>query len=406
MPGVESKSKLPFGSLLKQVADQPVDWGTEFVDLPGGITGGVAQLVEIRFGEYKTGDLKGKQFCYFAGVVESPRTALSVKKIWKPSPNPQEAAKGKGTIEIIETKEVPTAGQRTSIMVPLCETKVKSGPNFGKVTTIAENVKTMRDELVKLGGEQCMDGVEDEAGLLALFAELKAPGGDPQMAPRFKFSTQTQDPSAKYPESGVWPHKWFGTKGLENYVRPDETANEVREAPKPGKNGAGKLHVPAPTEDHSDSNPDGAEDAPQKDDIPALLEAAKVEDDSGEPARARLLEIAVANGYTEEQFTAADWDAVEGMVAAPADDNPPEPDPEPAPEEVAPPAKGNVYSYQLLDPKTKKPLTDPKNPKKTRKPVQVEVVVLDAKGKTVNLKNLEDGKSLYAKVPWDQLLPA
>lgn len=41
-------------------------------DLPAGINGGVAQLVEAKIDEYKDGDNKGKLYLYLGGTVKSP----------------------------------------------------------------------------------------------------------------------------------------------------------------------------------------------------------------------------------------------------------------------------------------------------------------------------------------------
>jgi hypothetical protein len=421
MPGVTTQVKLPgLGGALKKNLGAPVEYGTEFVELPGGIVGGVARFVEGRFGVYKTGDLAGKPFCYLAGIVLSPKTAVRITRIWEPSSVPAEAAKGKGTIKVVKTEEVPTAGQRTSLMIPLCETKVKSGPNFGKVTSAEDNQGVMLTEIRKLNGEtgdeavSCLDGIENESGLEALFAELKAPGGDPKRAPLFKFGTQSQDPTPKYPEGGVWPHKWFGTKGLEDYVPPDEEANEIRDntgsnrqkPPQPPK-------VAAPTPDMPDSNPDGAEDVAPDDetssnDVATLLKQAKDEEHKEcDSSRDRLLNIAIQNGYTEEQYVQADWEEVVKMVTSSADERGDEEQtPSVEPDAPPPPQLENVYSYRLLDPKSGKPLLDPKDKKKSRRPVQVIVTAVDEKKQTVDLRDLENNKIVYKKVPWDQLLPA
>ena len=77
---------------------------------------------------------------------------------------------------------------------------------------------------------------------------------------------------------------------------------------------------------------------------------------------------------------------------------------EPAEETAPPPKVKDVYLYQEVDPKTGQPLTDPRT-KKARKPVEVEVTAVDARGRTADLKNLVDAKRKYAKVSWDDLLP-
>jgi hypothetical protein len=62
------------------------------------------------------------------------------------------------------------------------------------------------------------------------------------------------------------------------------------------------------------------------------------------------------------------------------------------PEEFVPQLAG-VYKYKVRNPKTKK-VTE----------VEVEVTKLYSKVKQVDVKNLDDGKTVYPKVPYDQLI--
>lgn len=52
-------------------ASDEVDYGSGG-DLPGGIEGGIAELVDCKFDKYKTGDNQGEYYFYAAGVVVSP----------------------------------------------------------------------------------------------------------------------------------------------------------------------------------------------------------------------------------------------------------------------------------------------------------------------------------------------
>ena len=56
-------------------------------------------------------------------------------------------------------------------------------------------------------------------------------------------------------------------------------------------------------------------------------------------------------------------------------------------EEITP-NKGDVYNYK---------------PPKSKKTVEVEVIKVLSKAKTCDVKNLDDGKSIYKAVPWSQL---
>lgn len=48
-------------------------------DLPAGINGGIAQLIEMKIDEHKDGDNKGKLFLYIAGTVKVPYDVNGVK---------------------------------------------------------------------------------------------------------------------------------------------------------------------------------------------------------------------------------------------------------------------------------------------------------------------------------------
>ena len=70
-----------------------------------------------------------------------------------------------------------------------------------------------------------------------------------------------------------------------------------------------------------------------------------------------------------------------------------EPEAEAEPEQVTP-VKGDVVEYKPVDPKTKKPF---------KKAVQCEVIKVYGPKRKVDLKNLENGKTLYKDVSWDNL---
>ena len=65
------------------------------------------------------------------------------------------------------------------------------------------------------------------------------------------------------------------------------------------------------------------------------------------------------------------------------------------PEEEAPPARGDVFNYKPIDPKTKKPV---------RKAVECEVIKVYGPKKKVDLKNLENNKTTYKDVDWEKLI--
>ena len=66
---------------LKAHANDETSYGTEYIDLPGGITGGIAKLVDAKLGEFKKGPNQGKQFLYLGGLVVEPETAIQLNKV-------------------------------------------------------------------------------------------------------------------------------------------------------------------------------------------------------------------------------------------------------------------------------------------------------------------------------------
>jgi len=104
MPAKVSKSPLmaKLGNKLAESFDKHKDDETRYgggSDLPKGIEGGIAQLVDCKFDTYKTGDNKGEFFFYAAGIVKAPK----------------------------EVGGVPIVGLRTQIgPEPLCDTPDRS----------------------------------------------------------------------------------------------------------------------------------------------------------------------------------------------------------------------------------------------------------------------------------------
>lgn len=180
MPVQKQQSPLmkKYGAKLAQAVaahanDEP-DYG--FQRLPGGITGGIAQLKECGFGQVAAGKQNAGEFYFRAmGVVVSPKEFQG---------------------QIIE-------GSQTSILEMVCDTKNAAG----KVTTIDDHVKNIQNHLKLLGAEDVTD-LEAAAALLQ------------DVQPYFKFSTSLGAKSDKYPEPRVFEN-WHGIKGLENYSASD-----------------------------------------------------------------------------------------------------------------------------------------------------------------------------------------
>lgn len=334
-------------------------------DLPDGIEGGIARLVEIGFGKYEKGDNKGQFFFRAAGVILSPKT-VNGRKI---------------------------EGEQTSIMEPLCPT-----PNRSR-KTVDEHLAWVYNELRKLGVDTDDLDFDD---LEETVAELK------EVAPVFMFRTWKGESTKQFPKPRV-NEEWQGlTEFDENAaesdeVEEDETEEEVEEEveeetkPKAKKAPAKKAPPKEEEEDEEeedadeDETEDEGEDEEEEVDVAALFKLANKGDKS---AQKKLADLAVKAGHSEDDVElAADWKAVVSMIKNPKTEDEEAEEQEDEEEEVVP-SKGDAVFYRPIDPKTKKP---------SKKAVECEVIKVLSKAKTVTLKNLDDGETQYDSVPWSSL---
>lgn len=427
-PQVTRATGFDFNRSIASHAGDKTEEKREIVNLPGGITGGIAQLIEMKFGTYKSGPNKDKRFWLAAGIVVSPAKAVNTVKTWDASLNG-----GKGAVRVVSSNEMTVMGARTQIMIPLCDTKNSQG----EVTTADEHVSQMLNEIRLVGGPECTDGVEDEAGLEELFVTLK------EAAPHFRFGTRSGEPTAKYPTPNVF-ETWYGGRGLENYVPEVPPEMGMRSTPPASANGqsngtSAKPPAKSPATDPkrmAAQAPEPEEEAPEEvteeaaseemvgelpgpNELDELFEAAAGEGDEAADAQQRLLEVGEAIGVDSDTInTAKSWDHVRKLfdAAMPAENDGEEgeaktADEEPAEEEAVEeeeqsyvPKKGDKVKYQELG-KDGKPATFLKNGKKFRKaPVECKVEAVDAKKGTATLKQVKDGKTLYKAVPFEELM--
>lgn len=371
MPAVKGKSGLmaKYGNKLdtaaKTHATDETDYGP--TRLPGGINNGIAQLIKCYFDQYKTGNYQGEYYFRAEGVVLEP--------------------------VIVQTKhgEMKVAGLHTSIMIPVCDTRSADG----KLTTLDEHVAQILNEMMKLGGEEFTAGASG-GDMEAMAEQLK------EAAPFFKFSTSQSAPTEKYPDPRVWEN-WNGTKGLEEYVPEvngqveDNTVAQKPDAPPPTPS---KKPTVAPPKAQPSAKappkppvepPPPAEEFNEFEDLGSLGTLAS-SDDEGEAIKARekLTEMALAGGATADQVAeAADWQAVADLIGSTPTEGG-----ESQEEKPWEPMKGDVYLYKPLDPKTKKPV---------KKGVEVEVMSVDLKGKTVSVQTLDAPKRIFKGLKWDAL---
>lgn len=343
--------KSSFASNMKKHAEAPIDFGTDRTDLPGDIHDGVAKLASIKRGKYKSGPNQGKEFLRFEGSVISPKTATDVKKVWKD-----------GKVEVYSTKEMNIEGLFTNIMIPLCETKKKDGT---VIATQEENEARAANEIKKLGGPNCLDDVEDDADIDSLFDTLVEQGI------KFKFATRSKEPTKDYPNSGVWDHNWYGTKGLEDFV--EDASDDVKvsepEPEKPSTTTAAKSKKKEP------------EPKPEAD-AEDLETLAKLAADGDDTAVDRLTEIAIAAGVDAKEVNDADnWnDVVEMIAKARAGD-------EGTTSEEFTVEVNNIYVWTH---------PDPANPKKKLKD-QIQVQTINTKNGTCTVKMVSNGKPILDK---------
>lgn len=320
--------------------------------LPGGIVSGIAQVVDCKFDVYKQGDNEGEYFFYAAAVVVSPNS--------------------------VKTKdgEVRVKGQRTSIMEPMCDTVSKSGKGRQSVD---EHLQWVLNEMRKLGVETSELGFDD---LESTAAAIKESGV------YTKFSTRQSAATVEYPDPKVW-EEWKGV--ITDYIPSEEDAVEdetQEESPKPTKpvvkpqtKAVTKPATKPTAKKAPEPEPEEAED-----DIPFDLDQLGEAADGGDTAAQATL-AGQAKLFNIDSDSADNWTAVaEALKEAGS----------PAGEEAASdeetewvPEKGQVYLYK---------------PAGAKKPVECEVLAVFPDKNSLNLKNLDDGKTQYKGVKWGDLI--
>jgi hypothetical protein len=326
-------------------------------DLPPDLRG-VAQLSKITFGKYENGDLKGKPYFMAQATVKTP-----------------EEFKGE------QTRIGP---------IPLCNT-----PNRTK-KLLKDHVDVMLNELRKLGADtsEC----ESDADLEAVCAELV------EAAPHFKYRTWKGQKTKAFPDPRT-NHVWNGVTefeddGAEGAVE-DDTDTKEEEGEEAAEEEA--EEEAAEEEGEEAAEEEASEESEGETDLDALAEAA---DGGDEDAQGQLVAMCEPLSIDAEKFKT--WALVVKAIrkAAPAEEEAAEEEAEeeaaeeePAEEEFKPKLK-EVYKYQPIDPKTKKPAVNPKT--KKAKLVEVEIKAVNPKLKTVDVKNLDDGKMLKG-IKWDKL---
>lgn len=338
---------------VKKHADDDTKYG--IIQIPAGISNGIAKLEELYFAQYKSGQNEGEYYMRGMGVIMSPETVMT----------PQ--------------GEMKVQGLQTSIMVPVCETKTQAG----KVTPIEDNVANVLNEMRKLAGDDFTKG-KTGADLEAMAAAIQEAG------PYFKFTTTVRKAQKQGEPDGVWEN-WHGSKGLENY-EPETAHVMVDETGAP---------VETQTESTPGDAPDGEGSFSEFGDLTSLVEKA----DAGDvDAQKEIVALAEKAGITEEQMTAAkDYAEIASMLGGEAttEEAPAE---EEAPAQEWEPAKEETYKREIE-------VIGP-GKKKMKKKVDIEILTVDKKTKTVTAKDSATQKVINGadkkplKIKWEDLLAA
>ena len=191
--------------------------------LPDGIEGGVARLVDCRFGQYEKGDNKGEFFFIARGVVLRPK----------------------------DHNGVAVEGMHTQIMEPLCDTPKRSRSG------VDDHVEWVLNEMRKLGADTSEADVDD---LEQMAADLK------EASPTFRFRTWKGEATKEWPNPRV-NESWEGACEYDEEEEGEDVVDETddeEEEEKPKKvERATRLSVKEeeePDEDEEEEDEDEAED--------------------------------------------------------------------------------------------------------------------------------------------------
>lgn len=326
---------------------------------PAGIRGGIAQLTGIGFKQYAQGSKMtqangssavGETYWYAEAIIIEPESV----------------------VDPLTNSVVRVKGLQTRIQEPLCPTKLGT-----RDVDHDEHVSIIMNHLRRLGGEDYTKDVTQLGDLDGLCEALKEAG------PYFRFDTvlskEVVDPKTKQAKQRYVNEYWNGTKGLEGYS--------------PESNGQPVVDNTGPAEEPTAETPE--EPAAEEEDLDALAKAAVGKGDAASDAQAKLKELAMAAGHTEDEVDNTDsWEGVVELCRNPKEEGGDEP------AEKADPAKGDVYVIQLLDAKTKK-----------KKDTTVEVASVNSKGRWVTVLNLDTDRKVVndpktkkpLQVSWDDL---
>lgn len=267
MPKKTTKSKLKTNNPYAAHAQDKTDFG--FIEMPPGITGGVAQVTKCYFGTYKKGENEGERYFMAIATGIEPVTA----------PNGAQAR-----------------GATIQLMEPICETTTRAG----KTTPEDDHVASVMNEIRKMGVDtsevSCFEDLEELAQAVQ------------DAAPYVRFATSQGEPTKEFPDPRIW-HNWNGL--AEGYEQ--EETDDVEEE------GVGEIP------EHGEAPPD--DEVPfDTADINSIAEAA----DYGDTLAEELMTEKAAEAGIDDDFVkeANDWSVVADAIVAESEEEKVEEGPE------------------------------------------------------------------------------
>lgn len=316
--------------------------------LPAGIENGIAQLTDIGFKLYGKGDMKGKAYFFATGSIFAP----------------DEAADG-----------TPVKGLFTRIQEPVCDTPKRTRKSKD------EHMKWVYNALRLLGLDTSK--IKSLSQLQPAIDALKEAG------PFFRFRT------------------WKGEMQTEGeYAGKEPRVNETWGAacqydPETGESSEDDQTGDAePVDDAEGSSAEGSAES-TGDDLDALLAAANGGD---VPSQNRLNELAIAAGHSPDIVEATNsYDETVEMINNPVGGEGETGEATEAAEETTEFVPEPEQLYDIM-------FKDPANSKAKAKKVEIEVLTVNTKNKTVTGKFTKDDKKVLGKdkkplpIKFDELL--
>lgn len=339
------------------------------INLPAGISGGIARLDTVKWDEYKSGKNQGKPYVMFRGIAILPA----------------------------EHKGIKVEGQGVMIMLPLCET-TKNTKDGVQTVPFEDNYANLLNEFRKFGIDTSQTSFDDLDNILAHLNTEK---------PHYRFSTRGYTPpkTAQNPNPTEIVYTQFdgACEFVDENADPAAGFQDSTSDPK-----ASAAPITEGFDETQGSNAGGGDSSSQEnnaegsgEEIAELVKVATGKDaKAAEKASDRLAAIALEAGVSQEEVEGAtSWEQVGEMILAKQSESGEE-----TPEASNDPAVGDIWKYQVIDPKTKKPVMDTKK-KRPKDPIEVEITAINEAKKTASIKDTGNAKATWANVPWDQLLP-